>query len=83
MERNRRATRTLSTPEERKRQLAEVRRIAGEALAAHSLSDHECELILLDLALDAEQDRLDDLMETPTRSEPFGGSTPMASVLSR
>lgn len=48
---------------QRQRELAQVRAIANEAREAHALSDDESELAMLDLQLDAEHQRLDDLMQ--------------------
>jgi hypothetical protein len=54
----------MSTRDERNQWLAEVRRLLAEAKMAHSLSDDESELVLLDLELDREQHRLDQLAHT-------------------
>lgn len=48
---------------ERQRRIDEVRKALSEAHAAHSLSDEESELAMLNMHLDAEQQRLDDLMD--------------------
>lgn len=53
----------MSTYEERQRKLAEITQRAREAVTAHSLSDDETELGLLDLGLDDQQVALDQLAE--------------------
>jgi hypothetical protein len=55
---------TMSTPDERRHKLAEVRRILAEAKAhtAHTMSDEDW--VMLDQQLDAEQGKLDELAAT-------------------
>lgn len=48
--------------EERQRRLAEIRERTQEAVTAHSLSDEESELGLIDADLDRQQAALDKLM---------------------
>ncbi|OBF91050.1 hypothetical protein A5791_15820 [Mycobacterium sp. 852002-51163_SCH5372311] len=48
---------------ERQRILDQQRQRLGEAHAAHQLSDEESELALLSIQLDAEQQRLDELLD--------------------
>jgi hypothetical protein len=55
---------SMNTPDERRRILAEVRQLLAEAKMAHSVSDDESELPMLAMQLDAEQQRLDQLMDT-------------------
>jgi hypothetical protein len=62
----------MSTSNERLRWLAQVRKIAVEALTAHTLTDEESELVLMDLALNSKQQRLDQ----PARTDPFGLAMP-------
>jgi hypothetical protein len=50
-----------TTQDERKRQLDEIRRMLAEIKMAHDISDEEAELAMLDIGLDAEQERLDKL----------------------
>ena len=50
--------------DQRQQALDRVRRIAGEALTSHRLTDQESELLLLDLALDEHLRRLDHLART-------------------
>jgi hypothetical protein len=71
----------MSTPDERLRWLAQVRKIASEALTAHTLTDEKSEPVLLDLALNSQQQRLDQLAApTLLGSHRLGGQTPVNPV---
>ena len=53
----------MSTRDERRRILDEVREMLGEAKVVHSMSDEESEHALLAIQLDDQQQRLDELAE--------------------
>ena len=53
----------MSTRDERRRILDEVREMLGEAKVAHSMSDEESEHALLAIQLDDQQQRLDEMAE--------------------
>jgi hypothetical protein len=48
---------------ERERDLEATREALREALTGHSISDQDSEIVLLEMELEAEQRRLDDMMD--------------------
>ena len=58
--------------DERQRMLDVVRQILGEALVAHGLTDEESESAMFDMQLDAEQERLEQLLAQLWDKDPIG-----------